>query len=473
MEIWCKESQERYVLAFEQDGVDAFQRVARRERCPYALVGTATAEEDLVVTGRLLKQNVIRLPLSTLFSRRLRTDVALTPLLPAFDPSLAAHLPSGASLKDRLTLAGDRSFLITSGDRSITGLVARDQMVGPWQIPVADVAGTRASHDFAARLGEAMAMGERTSVAVANAPASARMAVAEALANLAAAAVDLPRTKLNAMDVRGMPIGSDTPDVDDAAILKALLDGCQRVRRERPELELAYHDRSDGGLFTTLAEMAFAEELGAVFQVRKGDADAFATVFPSAGVTRSSTRAVGKVDVSNKDFPIRLGEEVLYSSTRANLQNAWAGTSFRMLSLRDNPDSLRSFDPLDVHILISGLLSGTTTLVDVRGFALPSGFSYGDDLGAKRGWAASAQRSPRGRGRAVLRELVPGAEGWQAFRANTYGGFEGRVCEVEAARGCRLSLRTERGGRCLRAHNGAAQASAAAAFEASAQVAPR
>ncbi|KAI5831423.1 hypothetical protein K523DRAFT_3579 [Schizophyllum commune Tattone D] len=719
MEIWCNESQERYVLALETDGVDAFERVARRERCPYALVGTATQEEDLVVTDRLLKEDVVRLPMSTLFGKppkMSRSDSTLVPALSAFDASLSAHLSPGASITDRITLAANRvlrlpsvaskNFLITIGDRSITGLVARDQMVGPYQVPVADVAVTRASYDFFTHTGEAMAMGERTPLAVANAPASARMAVAEALANLAAAAVDLTNTKLSAnwmcaagkagegaalyaavkavgLDLCpalgvGIPVGKDsmsmamrwegegegdekvkrevasplslivtafapvrdvrdtwtpmlrrdvgetvlvlvdlaggkhrlggsalaqvfstvgaeTPDVDDAGVLKAFLTGCQSIRREKPGLVLAYHDRSDGGLFTTLAEMAFAgrvgvdvhidalggdaisalfnEELGAVFQVRTTDADAFAAVFETAGVPRGSIIVLGKVDTTKEDFVVRSGDAAIYSSTRAELQTAWAETSFQMQSLRDNPScaaqehalitapdhrglsyhlpfdllplrplvpspsapvptprprvavireqgvnghtelafalAAAGFDALDVHM--SDLLSGKTTLGNVRGLAFPGGFSYGDVLGAGRGWAASALRSPKARAElsrvlgdkrcfalgicngcqflSALREIIPGAESWPAFRANESGRFEGRVCEVEVDEraaeksvffrgmgGARLPVVVAHGeGRTVfaGAHDKEAQQSAASAFAASSQVALR
>ncbi|KAG9038054.1 hypothetical protein FRB95_002982 [Tulasnella sp. JGI-2019a] len=215
MEIWCNESQERYVLAVApgSSGLDVFERIAKRERCPYSVVGHATEEQELIVTDRTLGKDVIRLQMSMLFGKPpklTKSDVTPRPTQIPFDASLATYLPSLPNFTDRLSNAvgrvlrlpsvGSKSFLITIGDRSITGLVTRDQMVGPWQVPVADVAVTRSSYGFEDVLsGEAMAMGERTPVALLDAAASARMAVAESLTNLAASSVDsLSRVKLSA-----------------------------------------------------------------------------------------------------------------------------------------------------------------------------------------------------------------------------------------------------------------------------------
>jgi phosphoribosylformylglycinamidine synthase len=176
------------------------------------VVGVATEDETLVVTDRLFARDVINLKMSTLFGkppRMSRIDHTKTIAHINFDTSLSRYLPSVVSLSDRLFLAanrvlrlpsvGSKSFLITIGDRSITGLVTRDQMVGPWQVPVADVAVTRSSYGFDVSYGEAMAMGERTPIALLNPAASARMAIAESLTNLAAARVgDLSRVKLSA-----------------------------------------------------------------------------------------------------------------------------------------------------------------------------------------------------------------------------------------------------------------------------------
>ncbi|KAF7799511.1 hypothetical protein EIP86_010748 [Pleurotus ostreatoroseus] len=650
MEIWCNESQERYVLAVAPGQEHEFKALALRERCPFSIVGVATAEEELIVTDRLLKQDVIHLKMSTLFGkppRMHRTDVTKRIAGVPFDSSLSQYLPSARALTERVSLAVDRvlrlpsvgskSFLITIGDRSITGLVARDQMVGPWQVPVADVAVTRGSYGFDVVTGEAMAMGERTPVALLNAAGSARMAVAESLTNLAASYIgDLARVKLSAnwmcaaskagegtalyeavkavgmelcpalgvgipvgkdsmsmsmkwkqdgeqrevssplslivtaftrvKDVRKTwtpqlrtdiqeptilvffdlangkarlggsaiaqvfkQVGSEAPDVEDAALLKSFLVGTQTVHAAAPELVLAYHDRSDGGLFTTVAEMSFAgrvgvelslpaspetdvvaalfnEELGAVVQIREADLPRLKELFAQAGFPETGIHPIGTITQDSQAFKVSYGSECVYSSTRASMQQAWAETSFRMQSLRDNPvgaeqefalikddshtgisydltftyEPLRSvfrrpkvailreqgvngqaemgwaftaagFDAIDVHM--TDILNGLVDLSDFRGFAACGGFSYGDVLGAGRGWANSVLLHEKARAQFVaffaradtfalgvcngcqfmsnLREIVPGAAAWPDFKQNRSERFEGRVCVVE------------------------------------------
>jgi len=487
MEIWCNESQERYVLAVDPAHEDTFRAIAARERCTFAVVGVATEADELVVTDRLFGDEVIHLKMSTLFGkppRMMRSDSTRVTESITFDATLSAYIPTEPLLPVRLVEAvarvlrlpsvGSKAFLITIGDRSVTGLVARDQMVGPWQVPVADVAVTRASYGFGVRAGEAMALGERTPLALLSAPAAARMAVAEALTNLAAARVrDLGRVKLSAnwmsaasvpgegaalyaavhaigmelcpalgigipvgkdsmsmamrwrdsesgeeravtaplslivtafagvedvggtwtpqlrTDVNGptillyfdlargkhrlggsalaqvfRQIGSAVPDVEDAQLLKAFFDACQAVRQSDPGLVLAYHDRSDGGLFTTVAEMAFAgrvgvevnldalqpfdgplealfnEELGAVIQVQESQVSRLIEVFVAHGFDSTLIHAMGKVLPSSKEqqFTIVHGGNILFSSTRVVLQQLWAETSFQMQSLRDDPD---------------------------------------------------------------------------------------------------------------------------------------
>ncbi|KAK0536167.1 phosphoribosylformylglycinamidine synthase [Tilletia horrida] len=499
MEIWCNESQERYVLAIQPgEGLDRFEAIAKRERCPYGIVGHATEEQRLVLTDRLLGNTPIDLPMSTLFGKPpkiAREAKSLAPARHAFDSSLRSYLPSASDVTAALTEAVDRvlhlptvgskAFLITIGDRSVTGLVARDQMVGPWQVPVADVAVTRTSYGFDDCLtGEAMATGERTPLALLSAAASARMAVGEALTNLVAASVDdLTRVKLSAnwMCAAGhadegvrlyeavqavgldlcpklglaIPVGKDSmsmrmaweekpgdaravtaplsltvtafapvdaientwtpqlrtdlgetvlmfvdlaqgkqrlggsclaqvfrqlgnqaPDVEDAAVLKAFFEAAHTLKnlkvqkRAEPSLVLAYHDRSDGGLFTTVAEMCFAgrvgasigldalgeaaradpiaalfnEELGAVMQVRPGDVKAVKMVLSSVGFPLDAVKLIGKVndDAKDQSFTITSQGKPIFSSTRAQLQRAWAETSYRMQSLRDNPLSAKS-----------------------------------------------------------------------------------------------------------------------------------
>ncbi|KAF8840726.1 phosphoribosylformylglycinamidin [Paxillus ammoniavirescens] len=481
MEIWCNESQERYVLAVSADKATEFEAIAKRERCPFSIVGHATEEEELIVTDRLLFQDVIRLKMSTLFGkppRMARKDKTRRIAFDPFDSSLSTYLPNvidrlsaGVDRILRLPSVGSKSFLITIGDRSITGLVTRDQMVGPWQVPVADVAVTRSSYGFDVIAGEAMAMGERTPVALLNPAASARMAIAESLTNLAAASIsDISLVKLSAnwmcaaskegegvglydavaavgielcptlgvsipvgkdsmsMSMKwkqgaeqrevsaplslivtafapvnnvgttwtpqlrtevGEPtvlvffdlaqgnkrmggsalaqvfkeIGSEAPDVADPGVLKAFFNGCQKARKSG--LVLAYHDRSDGGLFTTLLEMCFAgrvgaeisldllgssddaiatlfnEELGAVVQVRKSEVGELKNTFDKAGFPIASIFEIGRVnaDPSNQHFTISKDSSVLFSRTRGELQEVWSETSFRMQSLRDNPSA--------------------------------------------------------------------------------------------------------------------------------------
>jgi phosphoribosylformylglycinamidine synthase len=658
MEIWCNESQERYVLAISPEAEEAFKSLCARERCPFSIVGVATAEEELIVTDRLLKQDVIHLKMSTLFGkppRMHRTDVTRTIAGIPFDATLTKYLPSASSPSERLAVAVDRvlhlpsvgskSFLITIGDRTITGLVTRDQMVGPWQVPVADVAVTRASYGFDVKRGEAMAMGERTPVALLNPAGSARMAVAESLTNLAASNFgDLGRVKLSAnwmcaaskagegaalyeavkavgMELCpalgvGIPVGKDSmsmsmkwkegteqreissplslivtafaavedisatwtpqlrtdisqptilvffdlahgqqrlggsalaqvfkeigseaPDVEDIARLKAFLVGCQSIRTEKPELVLAYHDRSDGGLFTTIMEMAFAgrtgvdvsldkvlsegqncvpllfnEELGAVIQIHESDFGILRELFGKAGFRESAIYPIGTVahDRSKQDITITYNSEILFSSTRGALQEAWAETSYKMQELRDDPQGAKEefalikdekhsglffdlkftprpsrnlfrrpkvailreqgvngqvemawaftaagFDAVDVHM--SDILNGYVDLAAFRGFAACGGFSYGDVLGAGKGWANSVLLNETARTQfsaffardntfalgvcngcqfmSNLREIIPGADVWPDFKQNRSGRFEGRVCMVEVIPG--------------------------------------
>ncbi|KAA1475080.1 phosphoribosylformylglycinamidin [Dentipellis sp. KUC8613] len=664
MEIWCNESQERYVLAISPEQEPEFRALAERERCPFGIVGTATSEEELIVTDRLLKQDVINLKMSTLFGkppRMTRTDTTTAPHRIPFDASLAKYLPASFLPSERLSVAasrvlrlpsvGSKSFLITIGDRSITGLVTRDQMVGPWQVPVADVAVTRTSYGFKVPHGEAMAMGERTPVALLSAAASARMAVGEALTNLAAARVDdLKRVKLSAnwmcaasrqgegaglyAAVRavgmelcpalgvGIPVGKDSmsmamrwqergearevsaplslivtafagvtdvgatwtpqlrtdvgartvlvfldlaqgkqrlggsalaqvfkeigneaPDVDDPHVLKAFFNACQSVRRDHPELVLAYHDRSDGGLFTTVAEMAFAgrvgvqltidslsrgsqnpaqalfnEELGAVVQIRETDLQTLVNAFVKEGFPSSSVHVIGSVnaDAHDQSFSIVDHSTPIYLSTRQELQTAWSETSYKMQTLRDDPtcaaeefalisDTKHSglsyhvtftysparslfrrpkvailreqgvnghiemawaftaagFDAVDVHM--SDIVAGRADLDSFRGLAACGGFSYGDVLGAGKGWAHSALLHARARDAFAaffarddtfalgvcngcqflshLRDVIPGADAWPAFKPNRSGRFEARVCMVEVLR-CATNARS-------------------------------
>ena len=486
----------------------------------------------------------------------------------------------------RLPAVASKEFLITIGDRSVTGLVARDQMVGPWQLPVADVAVT--AMDYTGYKGEAMAMGERTPIAVLNAAASGRMAIAEALTNIAAAGIEkIGDVKLSAnwmaacghdgedallfdtVKAVGMelcpalgisiPVGKDSlsmktlwqgqdesgdetklemysplslivsafapiadirrtltpelrldqgdtdlilldlgggrhrlggsalaqvygktgesvPDVDDPALLKAFFTGIQRLNAEG--LILAYHDRSDGGLFVTLLEMAFAgraglkahletlsggqdgqeaevlfsEELGAVIQIRRADREQVLAHLATEGLAHIS-HIIGHPRTDQR-VVMASHQKVLIDQDVLELQKLWAETSYRMQELRDHPDCAReafesilnkedrglhaelSFDPaedicapfvnslrprmavlreqgvngqvemaaafdragfdcVDVHM--SDIISGRISLADFQGFAACGGFSFGDVLGAGRGWANSVLYNQRAR----------------------------------------------------------------------------
>ena len=190
MEIWCNEAQERYVLAIDRARLADFEAICERERCPYAIVGEADAEEQLRLADDHFGNAPIDMPMGLLFGKppKMRRDVArLTSPGESFDTG-GIDLAEAARRVLRLPAVADKTFLITIGDRSVTGLVARDQMVGPWQVPVADCAVTLTDYDGST--GEAMAIGERTPIAVLDAPASGRMAVGEAITNIAAAAIE-------------------------------------------------------------------------------------------------------------------------------------------------------------------------------------------------------------------------------------------------------------------------------------------
>jgi phosphoribosylformylglycinamidine synthase len=199
LEIWCNESQERYVLAVTAEDLPRFDAICKRERCPYAVIGTTTAEKSLVVTDRHFGNKPIDLPLEVLLGKppkMHRTTMRARRTSHPVDFSVMAASDAVERVLQLPTVA-EKTFLITIGDRSVTGLVARDQMVGPWQVPVADVAVTAAG--YTTYKGEAMAMGERPPVALLDYAASARMAVGEAITNIAAAAISsIDHIKLSA-----------------------------------------------------------------------------------------------------------------------------------------------------------------------------------------------------------------------------------------------------------------------------------
>jgi phosphoribosylformylglycinamidine synthase len=586
LELWCNESQERYVLALAPARLAAFEALCVRERCPYAVIGRTTDGGRLVVrdaafAGAADRQPVpIDMELSVLLGHppRLERDAQRRRRrLSAFE-ARALDLRQAAERVLRLPTVASKAFLITIGDRSVTGLVARDQMVGPWQVPVADCAVTAAGYQGYS--GEAMAVGERAPLALLDPAASGRMSVGEALTNLAAARIRrLPDVKLSAnwMAAAGhpgedaalydtvravalelcpalgiaIPVGKDslsmktvwraadgeravtaplslvvsafapvvdvrrtltpqlrtdrgptdlllvdlgqgrhrlggsalaqvynatgdrTPDVDDPRLLK-LFFAVMQALNELGYL-LAYHDRSDGGLFAALCEMAFAgrcgvrvalddlggdaaaalfsEELGAVLQVPRERLNGILGALKKAGLGRCTHRLGELADDDHLTFT--LGRKTVLRESRTALQRIWSETSFRLQSLRDNPQCAQEeydaildaadpglnaelrFDPAEdvaapyiargarpriailreqgvngqlemaaafdragfeaLDVTMSDILERRVSLKDFKGFAACGGFSFGDVLGAGEGWAKSILFNARAR----------------------------------------------------------------------------
>ncbi|PLZ03713.1 phosphoribosylformylglycinamidine synthase [Burkholderia sp. WAC0059] len=497
-EIWSNEAQERYVLAIAPADLAEFAAISARERCPFAVVGVATAERELKLIDadeRALAANgghqPVDMPMDILLGKppRMHRDVAhaRTALVPVDVTGLAFDEVAKSVL--RHPTVGSKSFLITIGDRSVGGTSVRDQMVGPWQVPVADCAIT--ALDYAGFAGEAMTMAERTPLAVIDAPASGRMAVGEAITNIAAAPIrSLDKLKLSAnwmaacgapgedaalfdtvkaigMELCpalgiGIPVGKDSlsmrtrwqddgvakevvapvsliisafapvedvrrhltpqlrrvdeageagnpvliaidlgrgrnrlggsilaqvtqqvgdavPDVDDPADLKRFFDAIQALNAAGRLL--AYHDRSDGGLWATVCEMAFAghvgvslnvdmltldanhefdygdakdwakqtsgrrddrtirtlfsEELGAVIQVRASERDAVLGVLREHGLSACS-HVIGQLNPRDT-IEIYRDAKKIYEAPRAELQRTWSEVSWRLARLRDNP----------------------------------------------------------------------------------------------------------------------------------------
>ncbi|MGH8726841.1 MAG: phosphoribosylformylglycinamidine synthase [Burkholderiales bacterium] len=486
MQIWCNESQERFVLLIAESSLSEFRAICERERCPFAVIGSVTEEAWLKIDDSHFGNTPVDLELGMLLGKppkMLREASRSKPTLTRFTHE-KLNLREAAYRVLRLPAAAGKGFLITIGDRTVGGLSARDQMVGPWQVPVADCAVTLS--DYQAYSGQAFAIGERTPLALIDAPASGRMAVGEALKNLAAAAVeDLGLVKLSAnwmaaAGFRGedaalyetvhavalelcpalgisIPVGKDSlsmrtvweaegetkqvvaplslivsafasvrdvrktltpvlctdcgdtdlilldlgcgknrlggsalaqvyqqlgdeaPDLDDAVLFKNIFATMQKLNLDGDIL--AYHDRSDGGLFATLCEMAFAgrtgvtinldglcyrpqwhdvdgaevvrphgnppvmsvlfnEELGAVLQVKRSATQRVTEAFMRAECA-SAFHVIGTLN-SNDRFVIVSEGKVIFSESRRELQCAWSETSYRMQKLRDNPECAQS-----------------------------------------------------------------------------------------------------------------------------------
>ncbi|MDY6921050.1 MAG: phosphoribosylformylglycinamidine synthase [Pseudomonadota bacterium] len=456
--IWCNEAQERYVLAVAPEQLPVFAAICQRERCPYAVIGEASADQHLQLHDAHFGNDPVDLPMSVLFGKPPKMQREYQTRRVSLPPLDLTHveLREAAYRVLRLPAVASKKFLITIGDRTVGGMVARDQMVGPWQVPVADLAVTTTGLD--SYTGEAMAMGERTPAALISAPASGRMAVGEAITNIACTPIQsLSQVRLSAnwmcaaghpgedqalfetvkavgmelcpalgitipvgkdsmsmrtqwqdgdsaksvtaplslivsafapvLDVRQTltpqlqpgdtrlllldlgqgrnrlgatalaqvynQLGNECPDLEDPAQLRGLFAVVQTLLREG--ILLAYHDRSDGGLFATLCEMAFAshqgleldisglgeplpalfnEELGAVLQV---PVSAVARVQELAREQDLTLRDLG-APASGPEVRISHGGRLLLAEPRIDLEQAWAETSYRIQALRDNPE---------------------------------------------------------------------------------------------------------------------------------------
>ena len=485
-EIWSNESQERYVLGIAPESLELFRHFCERERCPFAVVGTATEERQLRVIDPENNTSPVDMPMDVLLGKPPKMHREVTHVQNAY-PQIdltGIDLQEAAQRVLSLPTVADKSFLITIGDRTVGATSVRDQMVGPWQVPVADCAVTAMSLE--GYLGEAMSMGERTPLAIIDAAASGRMAVGEAITNIAAAAIDdIAQIKLSAnwMAACGQPgqdaalfdtvkavgmdlcpalgisipvgkdslsmrttwkdedqnkavtspvsliisafspvsdirksltpqlrldlgdtslilidlgrgknrlgascfaqvmqqLGNEVPDVDSAEDLKAFFAAIQQLNREGKLL--AYHDRSDGGLFATLCEMAFAgraglavnldiltmeaehaadqgdaknwasqvaerrndltlralfnEELGAVIQVRTEQRSEVMDVLRSHQLGACS-HIIGKPNQGDKIEFARDAKQI-YAQPRTALQQLWSKTSWQIARMRDNP----------------------------------------------------------------------------------------------------------------------------------------
>jgi phosphoribosylformylglycinamidine synthase len=595
-EIWCNEAQERYVLALAPESLPRWREICERERCPFAVLGTASADGRLVVSDPQFGDTPVDVELQMILGKppRMLRDVVRQARRGAAFAVDGIDLKEAAGRVLRHPAVADKTFLIAIGDRTVGGLCARDPFVGPWQTPVADCAVTLM--DFEGTAGEAFAIGERAPLAAVNAPASGRMAVGEAITNLAAARVaSLERVKLSAnwMAAAGYPgedaalfdtvravamelcpalgvsipvgkdslsmrtawdgkevvapvslvvsafapvedvrrtltprlrtdagetelvlvdlgrgrnrlggsilaqvyaqFGEEVPDLDDPALLKGFFAAIQALAGAHRLL--AYHDRSDGGLFATVCEMAFAghcgvtlnldalafdaltedvdgfrrageeqlsgrvreqvlrclfaEELGAVLQIRARERSAVMDTLRAHGLGAAS-HVVGTLN-DRDEIRFTRGARPLFAEKRVELQRAWSETTYQMQKLRDNPACAQeeydrildagdpglsvqlTFDPrqaiahlgarpriailreqgvngqvemaaafdragfeaVDVHM--SDLIAGRTTLESFKGFAACGGFSYGDVLGGGQGWAKSILFNARAR----------------------------------------------------------------------------
>ena len=463
LEIWCNEAQERYVLSIHPDDLEVFDQVCKRERCPYAVVGEVATHGNLRLKDEVYDNYPIDMPMDVLFGKPPKTKLEITSEQKSIiDDGLEGIDIEEAALKIlRFPTVADKTFLIHIGDRTVGGLVSQDQFVGPWQVPVSDVAVTLKDH-FGVQ-GEAMAMGERSPIAVHNAAASGRIAVGEAITNILSAPIgDIADIKLSANWMSSImtdrlkqdlyetveaisvdfcskigitiPVGKDslsmqtswvneekqykntaplslvisafspiddvnnvitpqlkdksesilllidlgqgknrmggsclsqiynrslgeTPDIENPEVLKKFFNAITKLKSRM--LIQAYHDRSDGGLFACVSEMAFAgnmgldlsleaanqeellkllfsEELGCVIQIQNGDLDDVLDILNEASLS-NSIYPIGTV-VKDKQISIK-NNEFNHSFDLKTLRQAWSRMSYEMQKLRDNPET--------------------------------------------------------------------------------------------------------------------------------------
>ncbi len=630
LEIWCNESQERYVLAIKKESVDLFRQICIKERAPFAVLGNATDNQHLTLEDSQFNNKPIDLEMSLLFGSTPKTlkDVSSLANNEKEFNTTPVKLNEAINRLLKLPTVASKNFLITIADRSVTGLIARDQMIGPWQVPVADCAISLA--DYSGYQGEAMSIGEKTPLSLINAAAAARMSVGEALTNLLSAYIeDISHINLSAnwMCASGFPgedaklyeavkaigmqlcpklgltipvgkdsmsmkstwnengkersvtaplsliisafskipdarlqitplldtkidselflidlglgknrmggsclaqvynqVGRTSPDLDDPILFAKFFSLINKFNKEK--LISAYHDRSDGGVITTLFEMAFAshcgieicgsntinelfnEELGCIIQVPMINKSIVLKGLEDIGL-KEFTRPIAKVN-NTDEILIYQEDKLVFRDKRKNLHEEWSSTSFEISKLRDNPicsesenkellktsDGLKvkmtydinesisapylntgikpkiailreqginghvemaaaftqaGFDAYDVHM--SEILSGKTSLQQFQGLAACGGFSYGDVLGAGRGWANSILLNSNVKDEfseyfsrtdsftlgvcngcqmiSNLKEIIPGTKNWPSFEKNTSEQFEARFTSVK------------------------------------------
>ena len=631
LEIWCNESQERYVLAIAPESLDLFERICKRERAPFAVLGESTKEQELVLSDELFADTPIDMPMSVLLGNPPKVSIDAITQNIDLNPLDTSNIKLDDAIDRILQLptVASKNFLITIGDRSVTGMVARDQFVGPWQVPVADCA--ISVSDYVGYKGEIMSLGERTPLALCDANSAARMTIGESLTNMLGGYVEdihdisLSANWMSASGHKGedaklfeavkavgmdlcpdlgltVPVGKDsmsmksswqdesgtdksvtsplsliitafskTPDVrcqitplldtdseselllidlgfaqnrmggsclaqvynqvgnvapnlDDSSVFKSFFTVTNQLNKDG--LISAYHDRSDGGVITTLLEMAFAshcglnittdasiehlfnEELGCVIQVKAENKQAVNDALVSAGLGQC-THSIATINTTDTIEIITNGKSI-YSQSRSELHSLWSSTSYEISKLRDNPECAQQefdavsqltsgiktdlsfdlnqsvvtpyiktnvkpkiailreqgvngqvemgaaftkaeFDAIDVHM--SDILSGRVSLEEFKGLVACGGFSYGDVLGAGRGWASSILYNARAKDEfetffnredsfalgvcngcqmiSNLTEIIPGSKNWPSFSRNVSEQFEARFSSVK------------------------------------------